>query len=358
MPTIARDVLARRQLIKAALALTSLPAFLRVAPALAGEAGNNSILSAIDPELRPLATKILADRSYPSLGPENLSLARSLAPPKSDAPKVEVRRQVIAGSKGQADVTIYVINPRPPGSKRPALLHTHGGGYVLGTAKDAVLGLQDICLALDCPAVSVEYRLAPETTYVGSVEDNYAAMKWLHDHASALGADPGRIAVIGESAGGGHAALLAIVARDRGEVPLAFQCLIYPMLDDRTGSSHTVPHQMDRLIWNAGSNRFGWRSFLGMAPGGPDVPAAGVPGRVTDLSGLPPAFIGVGSIDLFLDEDVDYARRLIAADVPTELIVVPGAFHGFDVLAPKTGVAQRFRAAEIAALRKGLSLAG
>jgi acetyl esterase/lipase len=256
---------------------------LRTGAVLADAPGADFILSVTHSELRPAAEKLLAANAYPPLTAKHLAYARSIQPPPRDTLKVPCQKRVISGSKGQPDVTIYVLNAKPAGSKCPALLHTHGGGFVVGTTKGATHDLQEICLALDCPAVTVEYRLAPETTYAGPIEDNYAGLKWLHDHADELGADPDRIAVIGESAGGGHAALLAIAARDRGEVPLVFQCLIYPMLDDRTGTTRKLPHQEDRLIWNATSNHFGWKSFLGMEPGGPDVPPAAVPARVQDL---------------------------------------------------------------------------
>jgi acetyl esterase/lipase len=180
-------------------------------------------------------------------------------------------------------------------------------------------------------------------------------LRWLHEHAEEIGVDPARVAVMGESAGGGHAALLALTARDRGQLPIAFQCLVYPMLDDRTGSTREVPSPIGTLLWTATSNQFGWRSFLGQEPGGSTVPAGAVPARVADLAGLPPAWIGVGSIDLFVDEDIEYARRLIAAGVPTELLVVPGAFHGFDGIAADTAVAKRFNAAKLDALRRGLA---
>ncbi|MBW8785076.1 MAG: alpha/beta hydrolase fold domain-containing protein, partial [Novosphingobium sp.] len=191
---------------------------------------------------------------------------------------VAVDKRVIAGSRGQPPVTIYVINAKP-GASRPGILDTHGGGFILGTAEGDIADLQATCKALDCAAVTVDYRLAPETTYQGSIEDNYAGLKWLHANAAALGVDPRRIAVMGGSAGGGHAALLAITARDRGEVPVAFQCLIYPMLDDRTGSSRVPPPQVGHLIWTPQQNRYGWQSFLGMTPGGAAVTARAVPAR-------------------------------------------------------------------------------
>lgn len=186
-----------------------------------------------------------------------------------------------------------------------------------------------------CVIVTVDYRLAPETSDAGSVEDNYAGLKWLHASTATLGVDRARIGVMGESAGGGHAALLAIAARDRGKVSLAFQCLTYPMLDDHTGSSVAAPPSVGRIIWTAQDNRLGWEFSLGMEPGTPNVPANAVPARVSDLGGLPPAFIGGGSIDLFVNEDIDFAQRLNNAGVSTELVVVPGAFHGFDPSLPR-----------------------
>jgi acetyl esterase/lipase len=272
-------------------------------------------------------------------------------PPTADVP---FEKRSIPGTGGRPDVTLYVINARRAGS-RPAILHTHGGGFVMGTAAGSIADLQAICKALDCLAVTVDYRLAPETIWAGSVEDNYAGLKWLHDEAGELGADPRRIAVMGESAGGGHAALLAITARDRGEVPVAFQCLTYPMLDDRTGSARAVPGHVGKLMWTAASNRFGWQSFLGGPAGARSAPRGAVPARVEVLAGLPPAFIGVGSIDLFCDEDIDYARRLDDAGVPAELIVVPGAFHGFDGFAAP--ISQWFSNAKLDALRRGLGIA-
>jgi acetyl esterase/lipase len=246
------------------------------------------------------------------------------------------------------------VNARK-GPGRPAILHTHGGGYVLGEARGDVRSLQETAKALDCVCVSVDYRLAPETHWQGSTADNYAGLKWLHDHAQELGADRARIAVMGESAGGGHAALLALRARDCGEVPIVLQVLVYPMLDDRTGTSRPVPAHLGSSMWNSASNRYGWQSFLGMEPGGNNVPVAAVPARVAELAGLPPTWIGVGSIDLFVEEDVEYARRLIVAGVRTELEVVPGAFHGFDIDTSAT-VAKQFRATKLNALRRAFGM--
>ncbi|MCB2076814.1 MAG: alpha/beta hydrolase [Novosphingobium sp.] len=343
----------RRQVLSRALA------GIAVAPLMSPERlfardGEHSYLRHVHPELRQIAARILemsAKESPISLAtlPTIREAAAGWVPPASD--DIPYDRKIIPGGKGQPDVELYVVNSRP-GERRPAILHTHGGGFVSGSAKASTSMLQDLCRELDCMAVSVEYRLAPETTWQGSLEDSYAGLKWLHDNADALGADPSRIALFGESAGGGHAALLAIAARDRGEVPVAFQCLIYPMLDDRTGSTRQVPDHVGKIIWNAQKNRFGWECFLGVEPGSANVPASAVPARVNDLSGLPPAFIGVGTIDLFVDEDVDYAQRLNAAGVPVELIVVPGVFHGFDNPMFPAKVTRWFNAAKHEALRQ------
>lgn len=344
-------------MLRGGLALgTGLTLLSSARPAIA--APDDPLLGYVHPELRTMTARMLPALSkMPPLSlatlPQNRALNKTMARPRMADVPVEIR--AIPVGRGQPDVTIHVINACP-GQSRAGILHTHGGGFVSGVVEGAIRHLQELCKALDCTAVTVDYRLAPETTWRGSVEDNYAGLKWLHANASAIGVDPTRIAVYGESAGGGHAALLAIAARDRGEVPVAFQCLVYPMLDDRTGVTTPVPAHVGRIIWTPESNRFGWQSFLGMAPGGRSVPVQAVPARTRDLAGLPPAWIGVGSIDLFHDEDVEYARRLNDAGSPTELIVVPGAFHGFDILPPLARVAVWFNAAKVEALRRGLGI--
>jgi acetyl esterase/lipase len=250
-----------------------------------------------------------------------------------------------------------IVDTAPEKTGKPALLHTHGGGYILGTPEVFVSGVLRYSKPSQCVIVSVDYRLAPETKFPGSLNDNYAALLWLYHHADELGVDRKRIAVAGESAGGGHAAALAIHARDRGDVPLCFQLLIYPMLDDRTGSTRAVSPSIGRIAWGAASNRYGWTSLLGVPAGSATVPYGSVPARVDNLAGLPPAFIGVGSIDLFVDEDVEYARRLIDAGVSTELVVVPGAYHAFDLSVPTAKVSQRFTDAVSVALQRAFGVA-
>jgi acetyl esterase/lipase len=230
---------------------------------------------------------------------------------------------------GDPEVPVRVHRPTRADGARPCLFSMHGGGYVLGTyAMDDAM-FDRLCPPLGLIGVSVEYRLAPETPYPGPLEDCYRGLKWTYDHADELGIDRGRIGVGGISAGGGLAAALALLARDRGEIPLAFQLLDCPMIDDR---QVTASSQLDGLpVWSRQSNTFGWRSYLGPLYGAEDVPYTAAPARATDLSGLPPAFVSVGAVDGFVDEDVDYALRLIRAGVPTELHVYPGACHGYQI---------------------------
>jgi acetyl esterase/lipase len=211
----------------------------------------------------------------------------------------------------------------------PCLYSIHGGGYVLGSYAMDDARFDGLCPALGIVGASVEYRLAPETPYPGPLEDCYQGLKWVYENADELGIDRNRIGIGGISAGGGLAAALALLARDRGEVPLAFQLLDCPMLDDR---QQTPSSQLDGLaVWSKESNTFGWRSYLGDLYGADDVPYTAAPARCRDLSGLPPAYVSVGTVDGFRDEDIDYAVRLNQAGVPCELHVYPGACHGYHI---------------------------
>jgi acetyl esterase/lipase len=318
------------------------------APAQAG--GDRFAL--VDPELlaavkgAPLTTMTEAD----------VAASRKQGPVFGGAfptvPGVTFSRRVIPGPAGAPDVHLVIADPAPEQKGKPVLLHTHGGGYVVGEALAFLPGVMRYAKPAGCMVVSVDYRLAPETRFPGSLNDNYAALLWVYEHAEELGVDRKRMGVAGESAGGGQAAALAIHARDRGEVPLVFQLLIYAMLDDRTGSTRAVSPYVGQIGWGAGSNRFGWSALLGVPAGAAQVPYGAVPARVEKLAGLPPAFVGVGAIDLFVDEDIEYARRLIDAGVSTELLVVPGAYHAFDLMVPDARVSKAFVAAITAALQR------
>ena len=235
---------------------------------------------------------------------------------------------------------------RPAAGSGAALLWIHGGGYVIGhAAQDDVL-CRRYSRELGIVVVSVDYGLAPENPYPAPLEDCYSALTWL---AGLPSVDRSRVAIGGASAGGGLAAALALLARDRGEVPLVAQLLVYPMLDDRTVDREGLDNPGLR-IWNQASNKFGWSAYLGDAD-----PEVAVPARRQDLAGLPPAWMGVGTLDLFHDEDLAYADRLNAAGVPCQVAVVAGAFHGFDGIVPKARVSQSFFRSQCAMLRQALA---
>lgn len=254
-------------------------------------------------------------------------LRRVMARPTAAVSGVAVEERTL----GQGP-RVFVYDPE--GRSRPSgvLLWIHGGGRVLG---DAVTDHR-LCslLARDAGVlvVSVDHRLAPEDPFPAALDDVMAALVWVHGEAEALGIDPARIAVGGASAGGGLAAEAAQRASDES-VPVAFQLLVYPMLDDRTVAPDDAGR--GRLVWTAASNRYGWGAYLGHAPGEPETRRYAVAARREELVGLPPAWIGVGDLDLFYAEDVDYATRLRAAGVPVQLDIVPGMYHGADVFMPK-----------------------
>lgn len=239
-------------------------------------------------------------------------------------------------------VGVRLYRPTDASGAGPALLWIHGGGYVIGSAAQDDQLCRRFARELGATVASVDYRLAPENPYPVPLEDCYAALAWL---AGLPSVDPARVAIGGASAGGGLAAALALLARDRNEIPLAAQLLVYPMLDDRTVDRADLNNPGHRL-WNQSSNKFGWACYL--ADADPDV---AVPARREDLSGLPPAWMGVGTLDLFHDEDLAYAERLRAAGVRCEVEVVSGAFHGFDGIVPKAEVSQSFFKSQCAMLR-------
>ena len=285
----------------------------------------------LDPELTEAVELVPFDEVTAELLP---ALRVPFAMPASDA--VERSDRVVPGDPA---VSLRVHRAKGATGVLPCVYSIHGGGYVLGSnTMDDVL-FDALCPKLGVVGVSVDYRLAPETPYPGPLEDCYRGLGWTFEHADELGIDPGCIGVMGVSAGGGLAAALCLLARDRGEVNVAFQLLDQPMLDDR----QTTPssRETNLAVWSRNSNTFGWRSYLGDLYGRDQVPPTAAPARSTDLSGLPPTLVSVGAVDGFRDEDIDYALRLNQAGVPTELHVYPGACHGFNLLAPNAAVSRQ-----------------
>ena len=261
--------------------------------------------------------------------------------------------KMVPGPAGDPDVFVRIYQPTDRPAALPALLWIHGGGYVLGSVERDDLLAKYLAKIGQCVVASVEYRLAPEHPFPAPVEDCYAALKWLAANSADFGVNKSRIAIGGASAGGGLAAGLAVLTRDRAEVEVAFQLLIYPMIDDRNvaPASATAP---DTFVWTRENNLMGWRAYLGREPGGAGVSPYAAAARATDLKGLPPAYIAVGDLDLFLDENITYAQRLLAAGVPTELHVYPGAFHGFNGFVPGAEVSRRFNGDRDNALKRML----
>jgi len=278
-----------------------------------------------------------------------------LSVPHPEFSMISVSERHILGPQDAPDVRVLVYLPAHVHQALPALLWMHGGGYVLGTANQEELLIKSIISSVGCAVISVDYRLAPETPHPGPVEDCYAALKWVYTHTDELGVDTTRIAIGGASAGAGLTAGLALLMRDRGEVPLVFQLLIYPMLDDRTVTATMPNPYTGEFMWTADTNRFGWTAYLGQKPGGSDVSPYAAAARADHLEGLPPTFIGVGSLDLFVDEDIEYAHRLLRAGVPTELRVYPGAFHTFDMVVEGAQVTQSLIRDKMNALKRAFS---
>lgn len=311
----------------------------------------------VDPELLPMADAFprvaLSDASLPDF--REMVAGIVTADFSEAARQVDLTHRMIPGALGAPNIRLAVYRPIGRTETLPVILQMHGGGFVAGGIDGLEARHRELVATLQCCLVAIDYRLAPETRFPGAIEDCYAALGWLVGHAVELGMSPDTIILMGESAGGGLAAALALMARDRGEYRPSFQHLIYPMLDDRTAFVGRARSFAGEFVWNADSNRFGWTALLGNAAGGHGVSAYAAPARSTDLSGLPPTFVMTGALDLFADEGIDYSRRLIGAGVPTELHVFPGAFHGFD-LALQSRVGKAARTASLAALIRALGV--
>jgi acetyl esterase/lipase len=275
-----------------------------------------------------------------------LAMLEAIAPEHSEIGRCDFE------AKSPDGVTVPLRWYTPPGydgsGAGPAAVYLHGGGMIYGTVELYDRFVAAYVADSGVPLLAVDYRRAPEAQHPGPVEDCYTGVRWLADYARDLGVDPQRIAVMGDSGGGGLAAGVALLARERGPV-VARQILVYPMLDDRT----TVPDPALAAFaaWSYDDNYTAWSALLGDLVGGPDVDSTAAPARAQDLSGLPAAYIEVGAMDIFRDEDIDYARRLAAAGTPVELHVHPGCPHGYDRIDDGPDVVRRSRADRVRALR-------
>lgn len=312
----------------------------------------------IDPELAPVL-KAVHEHLSPTITAEDIQGLRAnpmFAVPDEALTRngtVQLQNLSVPGPSGAPEISLLVLRPVGLAAGAPIFYHMHGGGMIIGDSR-GVGSVLDWAVDNGAVVVSVEYRLAPEHPDPAPIQDCYEGLLWTHKLATEIGGDPDRIVVTGTSAGGGLAAGVALLARDRGGPRLLGQVLMCPMLDDRltTPSSQELDGEG---IWDATSNMTGWNALLGERRGGSDVSMYTAPARATDLSGLPASFVDVGSVETFRDEDIDYAARLLQAGVPTELHVWPGGFHGFDGMAPQASLSRTASATRAAWVRRLLA---
>jgi acetyl esterase/lipase len=315
-------------------------------------------LERLDPELAPHLEGLPPldfSGDLPALRDAARRAEQPLLDAMPDVPGVASVDHLVPGRDGDPDVRVRVYQrvDRAPGAA--AMLWIHGGGMVFGSVEGDDFMCRTWASKLGCVIASVDYRLAPEHQYPAHVDDCYAALLWLARSARSLDIDPARVAIGGASAGGGLAAGTALLARDRGEVALCFQLLVFPMLDDRGLTSSSQGPGCDK-VWNGAANRDAWAAYLGERAGGDDVPVYAAPARasVEQLRDLPPAYIDVGELDPFRDEDIAYAARLLEAGVPCELHVTPGVYHASESRILGAASSRRIRGYRSDALRRVL----
>lgn len=326
----------------------------RAVPPLDPELG--AVLAAVGPRaVEPLTPANLEDRQRRDAVRRPRPTVEELAAEG----RFEVAELRVPGPPDGPEVTLVSARPAGlAGRSLPLLYYMHGGGLVMGNARSVLPRiLREWVLPLELAVISVEYRLAPRTPYPGPLEDCHAGLVWAAGHADGLGIDADRIVIGGKSAGAGLAAALALLVRDRGgagPAPLG-QLLLSPMLDDRGGSFSGRQPAAGHGVWDPGSNETAWRAALGDRYGASDLPPYAAPARATDLSGLPPAYVEVGSAEIFRDEGVAYANAIWQAAGQAELHVWPGACHGFDSLAPRAALTRDARDARTRWLRRLLT---
>ncbi len=308
-----------------------------------------------DPELAPLLAALPTVQDFSST--EKIRAVRDmrsmLLPPPPDRADVLKADQTVPGPAGAPDVPVRIYTPRAAASApRGCVFEIHGGGFMLGNIAMMDPWCQRVAAEIDAVVVSVEYRLAPEHPFPAGVDDCYAALGWTAKHAQELGIDPARIAIAGQSAGGGIAAGTALMARDQGFPALCFQLLEIPELDDRLDTPSMLAFQ-DTPLWNRPNAVWSWRHYLGANPSG-EVSAYAAPARAKDLTGLPPAYVSTMEFDPLRDEGILYALRLLQAGVSVELHSVPGTFHGSGMV-PTADVSRRNAQEVIDVLRRALA---
>lgn len=309
-------------------------------------------ISKIHPELQLLAKRIPAIH----YNAKNIHLFRfllSLMSARNQSANVQIENKYTPGDEDQPKVRVRIYRSRAAAERVPLLIWLHGGGYIMGRPEmDDRLCAQYVN-ELGITIISVDYRCAPEHPFPAALQDGYAAFVWAVSNARQLGIDEERIAIGGASAGGGLAAALVQYACDLGPVKPVFQLLVYPMLDDRT-ALRTDIDDGNSLPWSQKSNRFGWEAYTGQSCGSDSIPPYAVPARRDDLSGLPPAWIGAGTLDVFYEEDIAYGSRLRQCGVGCDLYQIPGAFHGFDQFDPNISIIREFRRTQMEALKQNL----
>lgn len=312
----------------------------------------------IDPELAAVV-EMLGNMSFEDpvaarAGIEQMSAGMNAG---VDVSGLRVTEQKIPGPDRAPEINVRLYTPEQTASTAaPALLYIHGGGFVVGSIETEHATSAMLARKLGVLVVSVEYRLAPEHPYPAGLEDCYAALNWLHENAASLNVDRARIAVIGQSAGGGLAAGLALLTRDRKGPALCFQFLGIPELDDRLDTPSMVAFT-DTPLWHRPNAEFSWKYYLQPTyqPGAADVPVYAAPARATDLGGLPPAYVSTMEFDPLRDEGVLYALKLMQAGVPVELHCYPGTFHGSSLVA-HAAVSQRQKHEMLDVLKRGLKI--